>query len=155
MRTTILRRLEALEKEQRSYEQKERSSLEEALMYIWIIVLAYYLGDLQPKNDDPFDAFNRVLKFPADPDLMPISDLNYLNRLKDAYRRFFASRSLDPDEAPLTALFDAFVVSVNQLPDQWLKWLRDNLRAYCSNAMIAPRSNLPRQVSYDNFFFKG
>jgi hypothetical protein len=151
MKTTILRRLEALEKEQRSYEQKERSSLESALTYIWIIVLAYYLGDLQPKNDDPFDAFHRVLKFPADHDLMPISDLNYPDRLKDSYRRFFASRSLDPDEAPLTALFDAFVISVNELPDQWLSWLRDNLRAYCSNAMIAPGSNLPRQISYDNF----
>jgi hypothetical protein len=148
MKTTILRRLEALEKEQRSYEQKERESLETALMYIWVIVLAYYLGDLQPEDDDPFDAFKRVLKFP--PDHEPISDLDYTNRLIDAYRRFFASRSLD-DETPVTVLFDAFVISVNQLPDQWLSWLRDNLRAYCSNAMIAPGSNLPRQVSCDNF----
>ena len=47
-------------------------------MYISIIVLAYYLGDFQPKNDDPFDAFDKVLKLPADPDLMPISDLRKL-----------------------------------------------------------------------------
>lgn len=154
MKTTILRRLEALEKEHRLYEQKERESLETALMYIWLIVLAYYLGDLQPEDDDPFDAFARALKFPPDHDLMLISDLDYTNRLIDAYRRFFASRNLD-DETPVSVLFDAFVISVNQLPDLCLGWLRDNLRAYCCNARIAPGSNLPRQVSYDNFLFMG
>lgn len=151
MKRTILRRLEALEKEHRSYEQKERSSLETALTYVWIIVLAYYLGDLQPEDDDPHDAFDRALKFPSGHDLMPTSALDYPNRLDDALRRFFASRSLDLDVAPLSALFDAFVASVDQLPDKWLCWLRSKLQAYCSNVRIAPGSLLPRQVSCDYF----
>jgi hypothetical protein len=152
MKTTILRRLEALEKEHRSYEQKERESLGTALMYIWTIVLAYYLGELQPQDDDPFDAFARALKFPHG--LMPISDSDSANRVIDAYDRFFASRSLD-NETPVSELFDAFVISVNQLPDQWLNWLRENLQAYCSNVRIAPGSNLPRQISCDNFLVIG
>jgi hypothetical protein len=47
MKKTALRRLEALEMEERSREQKELSSLAEARIYIWIIVLAYYLGGLE------------------------------------------------------------------------------------------------------------
>ena len=50
MRRTILRRLEALEKEHRAREQKELSSLKGARMYIWRIVLAYHLGGL--KSDE-------------------------------------------------------------------------------------------------------
>ena len=48
MRQKILRRLEALEKEHRSREQREQSSLLDARVYIWKIVLAYHLGDLTP-----------------------------------------------------------------------------------------------------------
>ena len=44
---TLLRRLEALEKEERLREQKALSSLQTARLYIWMIVLAYYLGDLR------------------------------------------------------------------------------------------------------------
>jgi len=75
----------------------------------------------------------------------------YCNRLIDAYCRFFAARGLDLDEAPVSALFNAFVISVDQLPDQWLSWLKSNLQSYCRNVMIAPGSNLPRQISSDNF----
>ena len=77
MRKATLRRLEALEKR----EQQELSSLKQARMYAWVIVIAYYLGDLesstpssssapgtaQPRTifrfveslDDPFEAFAR------------------------------------------------------------------------------------------------
>ena len=77
MRKATLRRLEALEKR----EQQELSSLEQARMHAWVIVIAYYLGDLesstpssssapgtaQPRTifrvmgslDDPFEAFAR------------------------------------------------------------------------------------------------
>ena len=124
MRITILRRLEALEEKYRSYEQEERSSLLTALTYIWMIVLAYYLGDLRPEDDDPHSAYDRVVKLPRDHDFSDASiqkaGLEYRNRLNDAYCRFFAARGLDLDEAPLSALFNAFVISVDQLPDQWL-----------------------------------
>jgi hypothetical protein len=155
MRITILRRLEALEEKYRSYEQKERSSLLTALTYIWMIVLAYYLGDLRPEDDDPHSAYDRVVKLPRDHDFSDASiqkaGLEYRNRLNDAYCRFFAARGLDLDEAPLSALFNAFVISVDQLPDQWLSWLKSNLQSYCRNVTIAPGSNLPRQISSDNF----
>jgi hypothetical protein len=55
MRQKTLRRLEALEKEHRSREQRELSLLNQARFNIWRIVLAYYLGDLKadgnPVND--------------------------------------------------------------------------------------------------------
>src|ERR1700716_2802669 len=137
MRITILRRLEALEEKYRSYEQKEWSSLRTARTYIWMIVLAYYLGDLRPEDDDPHSAYNRALKFPPDFSLfdVPIQEagLEYCNRLIDAYCRFFAARGLDLDEAPVSALFNAFVISVDQLPDQWLSWLTSNLQGTSKN----------------------
>jgi hypothetical protein len=120
-----------------------------------MIVLAYYLGGLRPEDDNPLSAYYRALKFPPDHSFfdVPIQEaaLEYRNRLNDAYRRFFAARGLDRHEAPLSTLFNAFVISVDQLPDQWLSWLRSNLQAYCGNVMIPPGSNLPRQVSSDNF----
>lgn len=155
MKTTILRRLEALEKEHRSYDQTERASLRRARMYIWIIVLAYYLGDLKPEDDDPFSAYHRALKFPSDDDVPYVISqemaLDYHNRRYDAYCRFFAARGLDLHRAPQSACFKAFVTSVDELPDQWLSWLRSNLKQYCSNVMIAPGSNLPRRISSDDF----
>jgi hypothetical protein len=155
MRITILRRLEALEEKYRSYEQKEWSSLQTARTYIWMIVLAYYLGDLRPEDDDPHRAYKRALKFAPDHSWfdVPIQEAasEYCNRLNDAYCRFFAARGLDLDEAPVSALFNAFVISVDQLPDQWSTWLKSNLQSFCRNVMIAPGSNLPRQISSDNF----
>jgi len=53
MRKTTLRRVEALEKEHLSREQKELSSLGNAQVYIWRIVLGYYLGDLESDEQDP------------------------------------------------------------------------------------------------------
>ena len=54
--------LNLLKTEQRTYEQTEKSSRQAALLYIWIIVLAYYVGDLRSEDDHPHYAFNRVLK---------------------------------------------------------------------------------------------
>jgi hypothetical protein len=54
MRKTINRRLEALEQEHRSREEKELSSLGEARFYIWMIVLAYYLAGLKSHEKDPW-----------------------------------------------------------------------------------------------------
>jgi hypothetical protein len=67
MRKTVLRRLEALEKEYRSREQRELSSLRKALFYIWEIVLAYHLGDLK-SDEDPGKAKERALKYPSGDD---------------------------------------------------------------------------------------
>lgn len=50
---TILRRVEALEKEERFRKQQELRSLKDACFYAWDIVLAYYLGGLV--SDDEKD----------------------------------------------------------------------------------------------------
>ena len=55
---------------------------------------------------------------------------------------FFANVGLDFDDASSRALFDAVVTMVNQLPEQWLNWLRSNLQQRCSGAEIAAGSNL-------------
>jgi hypothetical protein len=156
MRKTILRRLETLEKEEQSRQQKELSSLRGALVYIWIIVLAYYLGGLKSDEDCPHEAQARALKYPSRDDycdaLLKKDIAEIRKRFYDAYRRLFAIEGLDFDRTPASVLFDAFVTMVNQLPDHWLSWLRSNLRAYCRDAEIAAASNLPRRLSCDNFF---
>jgi hypothetical protein len=147
MRKTVLRRLEALEKEYRSREQRELSSLRKALFYIWEIVLAYHLGDLK-SDEDPGKAKERALKYPSgdDYDLSEIPE-----RYNDAYRRLFAKVGLDFDNTPPSVLFDAFVTMVNELPEQRWNWLWFKLHQQCPDAEIAVGSNLPRRLSCDNF----
>jgi hypothetical protein len=177
MRKTILRRLEALEKEHCSREQKELSSLTEARVYIWTIVLAYYLGGLKSDEEEegpweaddeeeaaiyvrhlhrPWEAYARALKYPSWDDYFEAGFIKkdvseFLERLDDARRRLFANVGLDFDGTAPSVLFDAVVTMVNQLPDQWSDWLRSNLQEWC-NAEIADGSNLPRWLSGDNFF---
>jgi hypothetical protein len=191
MRKTILRRLEVLELEGHSREQKELSSLGGALVYIWKIVLAYYVGGLksdeeeedeedeeeeeEEEEDDLSEAYARALKYPSHDDYleaifkcMRVRDLQYpseddyreatLNlseirkRYDEAVRRLFANVGLDLDSTPRNVLFDAVVTMVDQLPEEWLSWLRSNLRQYCPHAEIAAGSNLPRRLSGDNIF---
>ena len=78
-------------------------------------------------------------------------DLELRDRHIDAYRRLFAKIGLDFDATERDVLFDAFVTMVYQLPDDWLNWLRSNLRQWCPHAHIAAGSNLPRGLDADNF----
>jgi hypothetical protein len=116
MRRTNLRHLEALEKEERIRKQKELDALREALEYIWMIVLGYYLGDLKSES---WEAEARALKYPSDDARSKaISEdiLKYLERWGDAYRRLFAKAGLDFDRASSRVLFEAFVTMVNHHP---------------------------------------
>ena len=164
MRRMNLRRLEALENQQRCREQKEQDALRTASFYIWYIVLAYYLGELDSdkellalklERDRLGEAFARALKYESQDEYRDVlfrkfgSGLN--ERYTDAYDRLFANVGLDLRYASSRELFDAFVTMVNQLPDQWLNWLRSNLQQCCSDAEIAPGSNLPRWLSRHNF----
>ena len=160
---TLLRRLEALEKEERLREQKALSSLQTARLYIWMIVLAYYLGDLRSDEKDPGEAEARALKYRSSEDyseavlkVMRNRDTKDISEIRerfvDAYRRLFADMGLDFDNAPPNVLFDAFVTGVNQRPDQWSNWLSSNLRRWCPDAEIAAGSNLPRRLSGENLF---
>jgi hypothetical protein len=164
MRKTVLRRLEALEKEHRSREQKEQSALEEACMYIWRTVLAYYLGGLESDKEGAvsdaharalnyrsrYDFFEVILEVVNKNNIDKISEIE--DRYNDAYHRLFAKVGLDFDDTPLTKLFDAFVTMVDQLPDQWLNGLRSDLQEWCRDAEIAVGSNVPRRLSPDNLF---
>jgi hypothetical protein len=146
--------------------------LQRALVYIWEIVFAYYLGDLKSdENRDrdgdeniadeyedvgsPAKEYAKALKYPSYDDYCEAlfeKDPEIPNRVYDAYCRLFAKVGLDFASAPSNVLFDAFVTMVDQLPDQWLNWLRSNLQQWCRDAEIAVGSNLPRRLSPDNLF---
>jgi hypothetical protein len=162
MRKTILRGLDALEKEHRYCEEQELSSLWTARMYIWRIVLAYYLGGLKSNEEDDSDANAKALKYRSGYDyfevilkVMQENDIKALSeiveRYRDAYRQLFAKAGLDFDNAPRSSLFDAFVTMVNSLPDKWLNSLKSDLQQWCPHAKIDFDSNLPSRLSADNF----
>ena len=154
MRRTNLRRLEALENQQRCREQKEQDALRTASAYIWQIVLAYYLGELD-SDKELLEAFVRALKYESKDEYSDVlfrkGGSGLSERYTDAYDRLFANVGLDLKYASSRELFDAFVTMVNQLPDQWLNWLRSNLQQWCRDAELEPGSNLPRGLSPDNF----
>jgi hypothetical protein len=157
MRKTVLRRLEALEKEYRSSEQRELHGLRTAQIYIWKIVLAYYLGGLKLDEERPSDAEASALKYRSEYEffdaLLRKDIVDIHERYNDAYHRLFAKVGLDFNNTPRNELFEAFVAMVNQLPDKWRDWLRSNFEQYCQHVEIAAGSNLPRRLSADNFFF--
>jgi hypothetical protein len=158
MKKMVMRRLEALEKEHHSRELKEQSSFDAARIYIWKIVLAYYLGDLKPDDPDcpaemaPSQAEARALHYPSESEFYVAickCDIEILKRYTDAYRRLFAKAGLDFDTTQPNLLFDAFTAMVNQLPDQWLSWLRSKFRERCRDVEL--EANLPRRLSGNNF----
>ena len=164
MRRTNLRRLEALENQQRCREQKEQDALQRASFCIWEIVLAYYLGELDSDKellalklrDRLGEAFARALKYESkdeyrDVVLVRKFGSGLIERYTDAYDRLFANVGLDLKYVSSRELFDAFVTMVDQLPDQWANWLRSNLQRWCRDAELGPESNLPRGLSPDNF----
>lgn len=163
MRRTDLRRLEALENQQRCREQKEQDALRTASFYIWYIVLAYYLGELDSDKellalklgDRLGEAFARALKYESKDEYSDVlfrkGGSGLSERYTDAYDRLFANVGLDLKYVSSRELFDAFVTMVNQLPDQWLNWLRSKLQQWCRDAELEPGSNLPRGLSPDNF----
>jgi hypothetical protein len=154
MKKTTCRRLEILGREDLARKQRELDSLQRALGSIWRVIRAHYLGGLLLDEASPGEANARALKYRSADDYFQAllrKDISIRNRFNDAYRRLFAIAGLDFDLAPPADLFDAFVKFVDQLPDKWLNWLRSDLQAYCSDAKIAAGSNLPRQLTCDNF----
>jgi hypothetical protein len=159
MRQGILRRLEALEEEDRLREQKARRSFGEARACAWAVVLGYHLGGLK-SGECPFKAQSRALNYKSKPEA-PWKVINYstpeavskfFDQFNDAFRRLFAKFGLDFDNTPRNVLFDAFVKMVNELPDEWLNWLQSELRQWCPDVEIAVGSNLPRRLSPANAF---
>ena len=159
MRKTILRRLEALEKQLRSREEKEQSLLLSGFMSVRTVVLAYYLGNLKSEERDAFEGYTRALKYLSSEeyaeDLFCKKGTGDYRRIRkrenDAYQRLFAKVGLDFDTTPPTALFDAFVTMVDQLPDRWLTWLRSQWEFRSGELVIPPGAKLPRHLSAENF----
>jgi hypothetical protein len=152
MKKTVLRRLDALEQEERSRQRREESLFDAGRIRVWTIILGYYVGGLEPENDYPHWALERALKespnkvFPA-----VITEEYYLDiqrRYHDAYRQLFTACELDFDQAGRNELFEAFVPLVDRLPEKWLSWLRSDLERYSE---IAAGTNLPRGLSSENF----
>jgi hypothetical protein len=152
MKKTILRRLDALEREERSRQRQDKNLFMSGQLIVWTIVLGYYVGELQPENDDPYSALERALKeSPNDCARAVISEeclVENRRRYHDAYRQLFAACELDLNQAGRNELFEAFVLLVDQLPDKWLSWLRADLEQYSE---IAAGTNLPRGLSCENF----
>jgi hypothetical protein len=152
---TILRRLDALEAANRACEEKVLSSIRRARVYVWMIVLGHYLGNLRLDEESPDEAHARALKFKSKYDftdaLMKKDVSGFRERYHDAYRRLFAKTGLDFYTTPRAVLFEAFVTMVNHLPDKWLKWLRSELRQWCGDLDVPAGHNLPRQLSAHNF----
>ena len=69
-------------------------------------------------------------------------------RFKNAARRLFAQVGLDFDHSPPSALSEAFVRMVHELPEQWLQWLKSNLPEDCRSAPIGAGSDIPLEFSY-------
>jgi hypothetical protein len=147
MRQRTLRRLEVLEQEERSHKLQQQSSLATISFFCWTIVLAYYVGGLKPDDEDPGEAHARALNYVSRDDYLEalfkeeIPEIN--KRFKNAARRLFAQVGLDFDRSPPSALFESFVSMLNQLPEQWLKWLKSNLREDCRSAPIGVGSHIP------------
>jgi hypothetical protein len=147
MRKRNLRRLEVLEKEERSRKLKQQSSWATISFFCWKIVLAYYVGGLKPDNEDPGEAEARALSYESRYDYLQalsngeIPEIN--KRFKDASRRLFAQVGLDFDRSPRRALCESFVRMLNELPDQWLNWLKSNLQEEYRSAEIGAGPNLP------------
>ena len=145
MRKTILRRLDVLEAANRAREEKELSSLRHACTYVWIIVFAYYLGDLRLDERSPHEAHARALKYKSDDDFLDAiirkEDFSGIwERYDDAHRQLFAKAGLDFHATPPGVLFEAFVTMVNQLPDQWLvAYSVDSGSSRCSVSRGRPR----------------
>ena len=103
MRKTTLRKLEVLETEERAHKLKDQSHGNNSLL-CWKVVLAYYLGDLKPDDEDPGEAAARALGYESNYEYFEalfrgkIAEID--KRFKDACCRVFAQLGLDFDHSP-------------------------------------------------------
>jgi hypothetical protein len=152
MRNRTRRRLEVLERRGRT-RKFHRQSISKTISFLhWKIVLAYHVGGLRPDEEDPGEAHARALGYESRLDyLEALSNANESeidNRFKNAARRLFAQVDLDLDRCPSRALSDSFIRIVNQLPEQWLRWLEFNLLEACRVAPISGGFDLPLEFKY-------
>ena len=147
MRKRILSRVDVLEKEERSRKLDQQSSVATISFFCRKIVLAYYVGGLKPDDEDPGEAEARALNYESRDDYLDAlfngekQDIN--KRFKNAARRLFAQVGLNFDRSSPSALFKSFVRLLDELPQQWMNWLKSNLQEECRSAPIGTGSNTP------------
>ena len=94
MRKKALGRVDLLEKEERSRQLEQKSSLATTFFFCRRIVLAYYLGDLEPEEGDPSGAEARALNYQSRAEYLQAllnGEKQEINkRFKKAARRLFA-----------------------------------------------------------------
>jgi predicted phage terminase large subunit-like protein len=130
MKTATLRKLENLETEQRGNQRSRESLLATTAFFFWKVVLAHYLGNLKPDDEDLGEAETRALGYESQYEYLDvlfkgqIADIT--RRFKDGCRRLFAQAGLDFDHSPGHVLCEAFARLVNELPEQWSQWIESN-----------------------------
>src|SRR6266704_1015900 len=143
----ILRRVDFLEKAERSRQVEQLSSLATSFFFCRKVVLAHYLGGLEADDEDPGEAEARALNYESRDDYLEAlfkgekSEIN--NRFKNAACRLFAQAGLDFDRSPPSALFESFVRLLHELPPQWMNWLKSSLPEECRIAPTGTDSNMP------------
>jgi hypothetical protein len=147
MRKRTFRRVDVLERAERSRRLDQQSSLETIAFFCRKILLAHYVGDLSPDEGDPGEAEARALTYESRDDYLEAlfkgqkSEIN--KRFKNAARRLFAQAGLDFDRSPPSALSESFVRLLDELPAQWMNWLTSNLQEECHSAPTGTGSNIP------------
>ena len=140
MRKSIQRRLEALEKEERNRQNQQDASLDplrRAIFFIKIVVLAYYVGSLEP-DEGPISGWARALNYQSPRELIDAlskKDQQEVDkRTHAALLQLYAQVGIDADGASERALFDVLLKLANQLPKQWLEQIESTQRCYPSPA---------------------
>ncbi len=150
----ILRRVDFLEKAERSRQVEQHLSLATSFFFCRKVVLAHYLGGLEADDEDPGEAEARALNYESRDDYLEAlfkgekSEIN--KQFKNAARRLFAQAGLDFDRSPPSALFESFVRLLHELPPQWMNWLKSSLQEECRIAPTGTESNKPLK-----FFLSG
>jgi len=150
----ILRRVDFLEKAERSRQVEQHSSLATSFFFCRKVVLAHYLGGLEADDEDPGEAEARALNYESRDDYLEAlfkgekSEIN--KQFKNAARRLFEQAGLDFDRSPPSALFESFVRLLHELPPQWMNWLKSSLEEECRIAPTGTESNKPLK-----FFLSG
>src|SRR5215471_2936959 len=99
MSERIRRRVDVLEKGERARQLEEHSSLATTFFLCRKVVLAHYLGGLEPDEEDPGEAEARALSYDSRNDYLEAllkeekSEIN--NQFKNAARRLSAHAGLD------------------------------------------------------------
>ena len=146
MSERIRRRVDVLEKGERARQLEEHSSLATTFFLCRKVVLAHYLGGLEPDDEDPGEAEARALSYESRDDYLEAllkgekSEIN--NQFKNAARRLFAQAGLDFDRSPPSALFESFARLLHELPPQWINWLTSSLQEECRIVPAGTDSNM-------------